>query len=61
MAFNVIRKVDDEKIICTGCKGDRWVLIFSNANTFSKYVCEKCWNEHTMYTYPAQYKQQEVK
>lgn len=56
MAVKVLRKSDGEVIVCRGCKGHRWVVIQENAKTFNKYVCEKCWNEHTLYTDPAQYK-----
>lgn len=59
MAWKVIRKLDEEIIKCNGCKNERWLEIVDSSN-FSKYICERCGNAHTLYVDRNQFKVQQV-
>lgn len=54
--MKVIHIESGDVIKCSGCKGDNWIIIQQNAKSHNKYICNKCGNEHTLYTYPPKYK-----
>lgn len=61
MAVKLIRKSDGEIIKCHGCKGERWISVYENANQYGKVICEKCFEKHTVYYDPQVYKLDQVK
>lgn len=61
MAYKLVAKADGEVVKCHGCKGERWLSIQENANTFGKVICEKCFNAHTVYYDPKKFKLEMVK
>lgn len=54
--MKVINKKTEEVVTCSGCKGNNWILLYSNAKSHNKYCCNNCGNSQTMYTYPPEYK-----
>lgn len=60
MAYRLIKKDDGEKVLCRGCKGDRWISIIENVQ-WGKVICDKCFNAHTVYFDARKYKLEMVK